>query len=93
MSISVARIQPTKRNSAPARPNSTAPIQSTGSTAAPSPTSTPTPTPGHGTTGTPTPVPTPSLDSVRIQNTTGLALVVTVHLISLFGPYFNVTFH
>ena len=22
-----------------------------------------------------------------------LALVVTVHLISLFGPYFNVTFH
>ena len=36
--------------------------------------------PGQGTTGTTTPVPTPSLDSVRIQNTTGLALVVTVHL-------------
>ena len=27
-----------------------------------------------------TPVPVPSLDSVRIQNTTGLALVVTIHL-------------
>ena len=57
---------------------STAPILSTGSSAAPP--STPMPTPSHGTTGTPTPLPTPSLDSVRIQNTTGLALVVTVHL-------------
>ncbi len=54
------------------------PIQGTGATTAPLPT--PTPTPGQGTVGTPTPVPTPSLDSVRIQNTTGLALLVTVHL-------------
>jgi len=37
-------------------------------------------TPGQGTGGTATPVPAPSLDSVRIQNTTGLALLVTVHL-------------
>jgi hypothetical protein len=37
-------------------------------------------TPGPGTGGTATPVPAPSLDSVRIQNTTGLALLVTVHL-------------
>ena len=34
----------------------------------------------HGTVQRPAPVPTPSLDSVRIQNTTGLALLVTVHL-------------
>jgi hypothetical protein len=33
-----------------------------------------------GTAVAPTPQPTPSLDSVRIENTTGLALVVTVHL-------------
>ncbi len=38
------------------------------------------PPPGQGTGGTSTPVPVPSLDSVTIQNTTGLALVVTVHL-------------
>jgi hypothetical protein len=57
---------------------STTPIQSTGGNASPVPTSTP--TPGHGPTGMPTPVPTPSLDSVRIENTTGLALVVTVQL-------------
>jgi hypothetical protein len=37
-------------------------------------------TPGHGNRGTPPPVPAPSLDSVRIENTTGLALTVTVHL-------------
>jgi hypothetical protein len=37
-------------------------------------------TPGTGMGGTSTPVPTPSLDSVTIQNTTGMALVVTVHL-------------
>jgi len=38
-------------------------------------------TPGQGTGGTTTPpVPAPSLDSVTIQNTTGLALLVTVHL-------------
>jgi hypothetical protein len=36
--------------------------------------------PGHGMGGTTAPVPVPSLDSVRIQNTTGLALRVTVHL-------------
>jgi hypothetical protein len=36
--------------------------------------------PGHGHRGTPPPVPAPSLDSVRIENTTGLALTVTVHL-------------
>jgi hypothetical protein len=36
--------------------------------------------PGHGTWGTPAPVPASSLDSVKIQNTTGLALLVTVHL-------------
>ena len=40
----------------------------------------PRPLPATGTGGTSTPVPTPSLDSVTIQNTTGLALVVTVHL-------------
>jgi hypothetical protein len=34
----------------------------------------------QGTAGMGTPMPTPSLDSVTIQNTTGLALVVTVHL-------------
>jgi hypothetical protein len=44
------------------------------------PGSTTRPAPGPGAGGTATPVPTPSLDSVRIQNTTGLALVVTVHL-------------
>jgi hypothetical protein len=61
---------------------STAPLPSAGTTTAPAhtPNPTPTPTPGHGTTGTPTPVPTPSLDSVRIHNTTGLALLVAVHL-------------
>jgi hypothetical protein len=37
-------------------------------------------TPGQGTGGTATPVPASSPDSVRIQNTTGLALLVTVHL-------------
>jgi hypothetical protein len=60
----------------------TTPIQGTGGTAAPvpSPTPVPTPTPGTGTVDTPTPVHTPSLDSVRIENTTGLALVVTVQL-------------
>ena len=42
--------------------------------------STTSPTPGQGTGGTATPVPAPSLDSVRIQNATGLALLVTVHL-------------
>jgi hypothetical protein len=36
--------------------------------------------PGQGAGGTATPLPALSLDSVRIQNTTGLALVVTVHL-------------
>ncbi len=63
----------------------TVPIQGTGGTPAPLPTPTPAPTPGNGTRGTPTPVPpapvpTSSLDSVRIQNTTGLALLVTVQL-------------
>jgi hypothetical protein len=37
-------------------------------------------TPGQGAGGTAIPAPAPSLDSVKIQNTTGLALVVTVHL-------------
>ena len=37
-------------------------------------------TPDQGTGGTATPVAAPSLDSVRIQNTTGLALLVTVRL-------------
>jgi len=54
-----------------------APIQGTGGTVTP----VSTPTPGQGTTGTSAPVPTPSLDSVMIQNTTGLAITVTVHLI------------
>jgi hypothetical protein len=36
--------------------------------------------PGEGPGGTTTPVPASGLDSVRIQNTTGVALVVTVHL-------------
>jgi hypothetical protein len=66
------------------------PIQGTGGTATPAPTptqgsagtSTPvsTPMPTQGSTGTSTPVPTTSLDSVQIQNTTGLAIVVTVRL-------------
>ena len=43
-------------------------------------TSAPTTTTGQGSAGTTTPLPTPSLDSVQIENTTGLALVVTVHL-------------
>jgi hypothetical protein len=47
---------------------STTPVQ--GSQGAGTPKSTP----------TPTPTPAPSLDSVRIQNTTGLVLVVTVYL-------------
>jgi hypothetical protein len=51
---------------------SAAPVQ--GSQGAGTPISTPTPTPS------PAPTPAPSLDSVRIQNTTGLALVVTVYL-------------
>ncbi len=67
---------------------STTPVQGTGSTGAPVPTPVqgtgstpaPAPTPGPGAAGTPTPLPTPSLDSVTIQNTTGLALLVTVHL-------------
>jgi hypothetical protein len=36
--------------------------------------------PGQGTGGTGGPVSSPSLDSVRIQNDSGLALTVTVHL-------------
>jgi hypothetical protein len=53
------------------------PVHVPGGTAAPAPT----PDPGRGAGGTPAPpVPTSSLDSVRIQNTTGLALVVTIHL-------------
>lgn len=62
---------------------STTPIQGTGSRVTPVPTTTPTPTPtpAQGTTHPSTPVPpTPSLDSVQIQNTTGLAIVVTVRL-------------
>ncbi len=39
-----------------------------------------TPTSAQGTSGTPAPLPTPSPDSVRIQNATDLALVVTVYL-------------
>jgi hypothetical protein len=35
---------------------------------------------GQGSGDTTNPAPTPSLDSVSIQNTTGLALLVTVHL-------------
>jgi Macro domain len=64
----------------------TTPIQGTQGTTAPTPTPdptpnpTPTPTPTQGGGSTPTPVPTSSLDSVRIQNTTGLAIVVTVQL-------------
>jgi hypothetical protein len=52
------------------------PSQGTGGTA----TSVPTPTSGNGAVGTPAPVPMPSLDSVRIQNTTGVAILVTVRL-------------
>lgn len=55
-------------------PGGTRPVTGSGST-----TSVP-PGPGAGGTATPVPVPAPSLDSVTIQNTTGLALVVTVHL-------------
>lgn len=43
-------------------------------------TPTPTPNPGHGTTGVPNPSPELSLDSVQIENTTGMALLVTVQL-------------
>jgi hypothetical protein len=50
-------------------------------TPTPTTTPTPTPTPTQGGASTPTPpVPTSSLDSVRIQNATGLAIVVTVQL-------------
>jgi hypothetical protein len=56
-----------------------APTSGQGTTGSPTPT--PTPTSGQGTTGTPTPVPTPSVDSVMIENTTGVPIVVTVHLI------------
>ena len=42
--------------------------------------STTSPTPGEGPGGTTTPVPAPSLDSVSIQNTTGLAIRVTIYL-------------
>jgi hypothetical protein len=56
-----------------------APTPGQGTTGTPMPT--PTPTSGQGTTGTPTPVPTPSVDSVKIENTSGLPIVVTVHLI------------
>jgi hypothetical protein len=50
-------------------------------TPSPTPTPTPAPTPTQGGASTPTPpVPTSSLDSVRIQNATGLAIVVTVQL-------------
>jgi hypothetical protein len=61
----------------------TTPSQGTGGTATPVPTPT---LPGYGTGGTSTPVPTLSLDSVRIQNTTGLALLVTVHLDTSHTP-------
>ncbi len=65
------------------------PVTGSGSTTAPTPgqgtgvTTTPLPTPSppsQGTGGTTTPLPASRLDSVRIQNTTGLALQVTVHL-------------
>ena len=46
----------------------------------------PTPTPGPGTTGTNATVPTPSLDSVQIENLTGLSLVVTVKLGDSLNP-------
>ncbi len=54
---------------------STPPGQGTGGTSTPAPT-----LPGQGAGGTSTPAPALSLDSVRIQNTTGLALSVTVYL-------------
>jgi hypothetical protein len=54
---------------------STTPGQGTGSTGTGG-----TATGGTGAAGTTTPVPASSLDSVSIQNTTGLALLVTVHL-------------
>ena len=56
------------------RGSSSYPIQGTGNSGSSSSNS------GDGTAGTTIPVPAPSLDSVRIQNTTGLALVVTIHL-------------
>ena len=67
----------------------TMPIQGTQGTTAPTPIPDPTPDPTPNPTPTPTqgggntpdpPVPTSSLDSVRIQNATGLAIVVTVQL-------------
>jgi hypothetical protein len=55
---------------------STTPVQGTGGTSTPAPTT----NPGQESRGTPTPSSTPSLDSVRIENTTGLTLLVTVQL-------------
>jgi hypothetical protein len=51
------------------------PVTGSGSTVA-----SPPPAPGAGGMITPKPTPAPSLDSVRIENTTGLALQVTIFL-------------
>jgi hypothetical protein len=57
------------------------PTPTSSPTPTPTPTPIPTPTPTQGGASTPAPpVPTSSLDSVRIQNATGLAIVVTVQL-------------
>jgi hypothetical protein len=56
------------------------PSQGTGGTANPGQGTGGSGAPGQGTGDTSAPAPTPSLDSVRIQNTTGLSLLVTVHL-------------
>jgi hypothetical protein len=58
------------------------PVTGTGSTTAGAPTqgTTTTPTPTPTGTSTSSPATTPSLDSVRIENETGLSLTVTVYL-------------
>jgi hypothetical protein len=56
------------------------PGQGTGGSAAPGQGTGGSVAPGQGTGNTSTPTPAPSLDSVSIQNTTGLALLVTVQL-------------
>jgi hypothetical protein len=67
---------PTTPNQGSGGTTPTTPNQGSGGTTTPSPPV----SPGPGTTTTPNPPAAPSLDSVQIQNTTGLALNVTVIL-------------
>jgi hypothetical protein len=65
----------------------------TGSTTSgtPTPGTEGTPNPSQGDSGTSVPMPAPSLDSVRIQNQTGLALTVTVFLDDSRNPQPSIT--